>query len=68
MKFSLYPTRWLADKDTADDEHFDKTLLPFDVTEGVSIEDVSQQFHKGMFDIFSQGLEGNVRRHTPQPS
>jgi hypothetical protein len=56
MKFTLYPIRWLADKDTADDEHFDKTLLPFDVAEGVRVEDVFERFRKGAFDIFRKDL------------
>lgn len=54
MNFTLYPIYWLAD--TIDDEQFDVTKLPFDVAEGVRIENVSGRFAAGTFDLFKEKL------------
>jgi hypothetical protein len=54
MDFTLYPIYWLAD--AIDDEQFDLNKLPFDVADGVRIEDVSGHFATGTFDLFREKL------------
>ncbi len=54
MNFTLYPIYWLAD--VVDDEQFDPCKLPFDVAEGVRIEEVSDRFAKGTFNLFKEKL------------
>jgi hypothetical protein len=54
MRFTLYPIQWLADE--VDGHPFDKRQLPFDIFQGVRIEDVSQRFLKGTFDLFKARL------------
>ncbi len=51
MNFTLYPIYWLADE--ASGEPFDLRCLPFEITEGVSIESVSERFREGEFDHLS---------------
>jgi hypothetical protein len=78
MKFTLYPIYWLAGG--ADDEHFDLGKLPFDVTDGVRIEAVSERFREGEFDHTKQKLGEDVvevlegvryalvHRYQPEPA
>jgi len=47
-KFTLYPIWQLAGG--ADDESFDRAQLPFDVAQGVSIEDVTHALRSSAFD------------------
>jgi hypothetical protein len=54
MRFTLYPIYWLAGQ--LDDEAFDLTRLPFDVTENVRIEEVSQRFRAQAFDLGRERL------------
>ncbi|HEV2386493.1 MAG TPA: hypothetical protein VGS20_04485 [Candidatus Acidoferrales bacterium] len=52
MNVTLYPIYLLAG--AADDEQFNLNSLPFDVAEGVRIEDVSGPFSRGVFDDFRE--------------
>jgi hypothetical protein len=54
MNVTLYPIYWLAG--ALDDEQFDLNRLPFDVTEGVRIEDVAGRFSGGTFDVFREKM------------
>lgn len=54
MRFSLYPIYWLSGE--IDDQQFDLTKLPFDVTENVSIEAVWQRFRDHAFDLGKERL------------
>jgi hypothetical protein len=58
VNFTLYPIYGLAS--VIDDEQFDLTRLPFDITEGVRIEDVKDRFHPGTFDGFKDRLGTSV--------
>jgi hypothetical protein len=60
MRFTLYPIYWIAD--VADDEPFDVTGLPFDVTEDVQIEAVSDRFRQGAFDLMRRKLGEDITR------
>jgi hypothetical protein len=77
MRFTLYPIYWLSDG--LDDEQFDLTRLPFDITENVRIEAVSQRFRAHAFDLGKERLGtgildelkavryGLVHRYEPEP-
>ena|SRR5690349_8484187 len=54
MRFTLYPIYWLSGE--VDDEQFDLSRLPFDVTENVRIEEVSQRFRPHAFDLGRERL------------
>lgn len=54
MRFTLYPIYWLSGE--VDDEQFDLSRLPFDVTEDVRIEDASPQFRADAFDLGKERL------------
>lgn len=49
MRFTLCPIYWLSGE--TDDEQFNLHRLPFDVTEDVCIEAVSQRFRADAFDL-----------------
>jgi len=77
MRFTLYPIYWLSGE--VDDEQFDLNKLPFDITENVRIEDVSQRFRKDAFDLGKERLGTDilkelesvryalVHRYDPEP-
>ena len=60
MRFTLYPIYWLSDQ--LDDEQFDLRRLPFEVTENVRIEDVSQRFGAHAFDLGRERLGTEILR------
>jgi hypothetical protein len=78
QNFSLYEVYDVAGG--ADDEQFDTQLLPFDIVEGVRIEDVSTLLHGPTFDFVKermgsdavrqlQGVEyALVHRYSPKPA
>src|SRR5215472_4150857 len=77
MRFTLYPIYWLSGE--LDDEQFDVSRLPFDITENVRIEEVSQRFRPDAFDLGREKLGtavleelervryALVHRYDPQP-
>jgi hypothetical protein len=52
--FSLYEVYNVAGD--ADDEHFDATLLPFDIAEGVRIEDISALLRPDTFEFVKERM------------
>jgi len=78
MRFTLYPIYWVADRHV-DPEPFDHDLLPFDVTDGVRIENVADRFRAETFALgadrhgteIREQLEAVryaiVHRYDPQP-
>jgi hypothetical protein len=54
MNFTLLPIYWVAG--AGDDECFDVTRLPLEVTEGTRIEAVAGRFRNGTFDLFRARL------------
>src|SRR5712692_2657940 len=77
MRFTVYPIYWLSGE--VDDEQFDLNRLPFDVTENVRIEEVSQRFREHAFDLGKERLGTEilselervryalVHRYEPEP-
>ena len=58
--FSLYEVYNVAGG--ADDEQFDTTLLPFDVAEGVRIEDVSALLRPDTFEFVKERMGSDAVR------
>ncbi len=59
MKFALYPIERVAigrQRGGWEDGDFDLTLVPFEITDRVHIEDVSTRFPDDAFDIYENGL------------
>lgn len=54
MKFTLYPIYWVAGP--GDDKPLDVARLPFNVTDGVRVEAVSNLFDKGVLDSARETL------------
>src|SRR5450631_129457 len=54
QRFSLYEIYGLAGG--VDDEQFDKSVLPFDVTEGVRIEDISSLLRSDTFEFVKERM------------
>jgi len=61
QNFSLYGIYDLAGG--ADDEHFDRTLLPFSVVEGVQIENVSALLTTDTFDCVKERIGSDAMSH-----
>jgi hypothetical protein len=54
-KATLYPIYWLADGDPYE-EPFDRSRLPFQIVDDVTIEDVSKMFDSATFKLFQTHL------------
>lgn len=60
MQFTLYPIYSIADE--YHDDPFDRTRLPFEIVEGLYVEDVSRHFREGTFDHHNAMLGREVLR------
>ncbi len=77
MNFTLYPIYWSAER--LEGDRFDMGRLPFDIAEGVRIEDVRGRFLGGSFDLWKERIGGEafdalgrvrlalVHRYDPRP-
>lgn len=64
MKFSLFPIEriarnWLG----VQDDNFDDSILPFEIVDGVFLEDVSQNIRGDEFDYCKRALGTEVTEH-----
>jgi hypothetical protein len=67
--FSLYPidrVAWGKQPGGPDDEDFHPSLFPFRITDEVFIEDVSEQFRDGEFDVHKPALGVHAVRQLEQ--
>ncbi len=58
QRFHLYPINWVSDADGIEPNRFDPGILPFDVAEGVRIEQI--EFKPGLFDIYKPRLGNDI--------
>ncbi len=62
MKYTLYPLYGLADQ--IDDQPFDLSTLPLQITDSVRLEPVADRFRPGAFDLWKKMIGENAFEKT----
>jgi hypothetical protein len=52
-----------AHRGDAEDEDFDPDILPFDLGNGITIEDVSSLIPEGEFEVYKNGMGSHLHEH-----